>query len=60
MNNQSAQVFVKQMDRIRTDAGAALKRAQEDMKRAYNRHCKDSVAYKSGDKVWLEGTNITT
>ena len=60
VNNQSAEVFVKQMDRIQTDAGAALKRAQEDMKRAYDRHRKDSVAYKSGDKVWLEGTNITT
>ena len=39
---------------------AALKQSTETMKRNYNRKKADSWEYKPGDKVWLEGTNITT
>jgi hypothetical protein len=48
------------MDRIHTDAGAALKRAQDVMKATYDKRKADAVVYKPGDKVWLEGTNIST
>jgi len=30
------------------------------MKKFYNKKRNDAREYKAGDKVWLEGTNITT
>jgi hypothetical protein len=38
----------------------ALKQSAEMMKRNYDRRKGDLQEYKPGDKVWLEGTNITT
>jgi len=48
------------MARIREEVGAALTKAKEDMKRFYDRSRREAVEYKVGDKVWLEGTNIST
>ena len=48
------------MKKIREDAEAALKEAAATMKRFYDRTKGDSIEYKAGDQVWLEGTNIRT
>ena len=58
--NPTAQEFADEMAKIREEVGSALKKAAEDMKKYYDRNRKESVEYKPGDKVWLEGTNITT
>ncbi|KAF8829214.1 hypothetical protein HHX47_DHR3000714 [Lentinula edodes] len=58
--NPTAQEFADSMKRIREEVGSALKKAAEDMKRQYDKHRNEAIEYKAGDKVWLEGTNITT
>lgn len=58
--NESAQEFANRMEKIREEVGAALGKAVADMKKYYDVHRKDSVKYKKGDKVWLEGTNLST
>lgn len=58
--NESAQEFADRMKKIREEVGAALGKAAADMKKYYDIHRKDSVEYKQGDKVWLEGTNLST
>src|SRR5215469_18426575 len=48
------------MKRIREEVSAALTKAAGEMKRQYDKHRAMRPEYKEGDKVWLEGTNITT
>ena len=48
------------MGKVQEEVGASLKMAAETMKRFYDRTKGESIAYKKGDKVWLEATNITT
>ena len=48
------------MKKIHEETKAALTMAQETMKRNYDRRKGPSREYKVGDKVWLEGTNIST
>ena len=58
--NESAQQFKERMGKVQEEVGASLKMAAETMKRFYDRTKGESIAYKKGDKVWLEATNITT
>jgi hypothetical protein len=58
--NESATEFVTRMHAIREEAQAALRYTKEDMKRFHDRLQKPSITYQQGDKVWLEGTNLTT
>jgi hypothetical protein len=58
--NESATEFVTRMQTIREEALAALRYTREDMTRFYARKQNQSLKYKIGDKVWLEGTNLTT
>ena len=51
--------FAERMKKVHEEAELALTNAQETMKRNYNQHKNFSREYKKGDKVWLEGTNIT-
>ena len=60
VRNQSATEFAKEMSKIWEETGAALRLATEQMKMYYDRKREDSREYKPGDKVWLEGHNITT
>ncbi len=58
--NETAQEFADGMRKTWDEVGSALKMAKEDMKRFYDRKRTDAVEYKAGDKVWLEGTNLST
>ena len=58
--NEAAADFVQQMKDIQEEASASLAIAQEQMKRYYDRTKGISKDYQVGDKVWLEGYNITT
>ena len=58
--SQSAIEFVEQMRKVREETEAALKQSNEMMKRAYDRKKGESREYQPRDKVYLEGTNITT
>ena len=59
-NNRAAEEFAKNLRDTHAEAEAALKKAAEEMKRFYDRKRKDSVSYQVGDRVYLEGTNLTT
>jgi hypothetical protein len=52
--------FIKDLNRTRTEAQAALQEAQYQAKEQYDRNKQRSRNYKIGDQVLLEGTNITT
>jgi hypothetical protein len=58
--SQSAIEFVEHIKKVREETEAALKQSAETMKRNYDKKKGDSREYAPGDKVWLEGTNITT
>lgn len=58
--NESAGQFVERMKKIREEMASALTKAAETMKHFYDRTKGISIEYKPGDKVWLEGKNITT
>jgi len=58
--SQSAAEFVEHVKKVREEAGAALRQSAETMKRNYDKKKGDSREYRPGEKVWLEGTNITT
>ena len=47
------------MKKIHEDAQASLHPAAEIMKQSYDKHRKEAVDYQIGDKVYLEGTNIS-
>ena len=57
---EAADEFAKRMRRVREEAEAALVKASEDMKRAYDRRRLPSPAFQVGDQVWLEATHITS
>src|SRR5882762_2967355 len=58
--SQSAKDFIDEIQKVRSEAESALKQTAETMKKFYNHKKSDSHEYSIGDKVWLEGTNITT
>jgi transposase InsO family protein len=57
---EAAKDFADRMKETRVEAEAALRKAAEDMKRAYDRHRNPSPNFKVGDRVWLEATHITS
>ena len=58
-NSQSAIEFVEHIKKVHEETEAALKQSNETMKRAYDKRG-ELWEYKPGDRVYLEGTNITT
>ena len=48
------------MRKIREEAVAALEMAASDMKRYYDEGRQDAPEYQVGDRVYLEGSNIST
>ena len=60
VSNPSAEEFATQMKEISDEASSSLAIAQEQMKRYYGRTRGVAKNYQVGDKVWLEGHNITT
>ena len=58
--SQSVIEFVEHIKKVREETEAALKQSNETMKRAYDKKKGKSREYQPGDKVYLEGTNITT
>lgn len=58
--NESIQAFVDRLKEVQEEAAMVMKKAQEDMKRVYDRKWVEAREYKRGDSVWLEGTNIRT
>src|SRR3979490_1771647 len=53
-------MFERRMKKIREEAAAALKKAGSDMKKYYDKGRQDVPQYQVGDKVYLEGLNVTT
>ena len=60
VKSQAAQDFANNLTKARTEAQAMLTKAAETMKTFYNKERADARNYTRGDKVWLEGCNITT
>ncbi len=58
--NKTAQEFADRMRNTWNEVGSALKMAKEDMKWFYDKRRTEAVDYKEGNKVWLEGTNLST
>lgn len=56
--NIEAQQFFDGMKESHENAQAAMRKAQEDMKRWYDRKSRDDPDYAIGTKVWLEATNL--
>ncbi|KAL5512273.1 hypothetical protein ACEPAG_9357 [Sanghuangporus baumii] len=56
----SAEEFAKHVKGIHELAQANLVKANEDMKRFYDRHAGKSMEYEAGSKVFLDGRNIKT
>ena len=50
--------FVKRMKKVHEEAGAALKKVQEDLKRQANRGRKETEDWKKGDKVILSTKDL--
>ena len=59
VETEAAEVFATWMKKIR-EAVAALKKTASDMKRYYDEGRQDAPEYQVGDKVYLEGSNIST
>jgi len=55
---EKAMEFVERMKKIYEEAGVALKKAQEDMKRQADRGRKETEDWKKGDKVLLSTKNL--
>ena len=60
VRTEVADIFEKQMQKIREEVVVALKKAASDIKRYYNEARQDAPEYKAGDKVYLDGSNIAT
>ena len=54
------QICLREVKKIREEAVVALKKAVSDMKKYYDRGRQDISQYQVGDKVYLEGLNVTT
>jgi len=52
--------FLTGIDSARQEAKAALKENNDVMEEQYNRKRRRAHQWKQGDRVWLEGANITT
>ena len=57
---ESVDNFVKNMQKAREEAEAALTKAADDMARFYDQNKGDSISYKVGDMVWLDGKDLRT
>ena len=55
---EKATEFVERMKKVHEKAGAALKKAQEDMKRQVDRRRKEMEGWKKGDKVLLSTKDL--
>ena len=60
VKSQVAQDFIDNLTKARTEAQAALTKAAETMETFYDKRRADARNYNKGDRVWLEGSNITT
>src|SRR5882724_7281594 len=52
--------FTSRMEVATKEAHSALSQAVDDMARFYDAHWREAPLYMVGDKVWLNGQNITT
>ena len=50
--------FVERMKKIHKEAGAALKKVQEDMKRQADKERKESKNWKKGDRILLSTKDL--
>ena len=50
---EKATEFVEKMKKVHEEAGAALKKAQEDMKRQADRGRRETEGWKKGDRILL-------
>jgi len=55
---ESATEFVERMKKVYEEAGAALKKAQEDMKRQADQRRKETKDWKKGDRVILSTKDL--
>ena len=55
---ESAMEFVEWMKKVHEEAGVALKKAQEDMKRHADRERKETEDWKKGDRVMLHTKDL--
>jgi len=55
---EKAMEFVERMKKVHEEAGAALKKAQEDMKRQADRGRRETEDWKKGDKVLLSTKDL--
>ena len=51
--------FTSRMNKVTDEAHLALSQAANDMARFYDAHWREAPLYKVGDRVWLNGHNIT-
>jgi hypothetical protein len=42
------------------EAKAALTKVKDEYTMYYNRRCEPALVFTPGDRVWLDGSNITT
>ena len=55
---ESVMEFVERIKKVHEKAGAALKKAQEDMKRQANRERRETENWTKGDKVMLSTKDL--
>ena len=55
---EKAMEFVEKMKKVYEEAGAALKKAQEDMKRKVDKERRESENWKKGDRVLLSTKDL--
>lgn len=59
VRNETAAEFTKRMTEIHHETESALRLSAETMKKYYDQRRQPSIKYKKGDKVYLEGLNLT-
>jgi hypothetical protein len=60
VKSQSAIELAEQMRGVHEEVRAAISHAQRLMKTQYDKQRKDSRDYQQGDRVWIDGKEITT
>jgi hypothetical protein len=60
VKSQSGIELAEQMQQIHEEVRAVISHAQRLMKMQYDKRQKDSCDYQQGDKVWVDGNEITT